>query len=178
MDHQSEATMKVLLKQYRATHRNVKASLEKMRDINPDDRTPQDIADIYSLEAMMLDLGFCIRYMEQKKYPDPMHSISRWATTKREVLMEPEVMNRVFGERFIMPCEESEKIDDGKSELIEKYLGLLSVRERECFLLIYERGIAYREAAVLLGVQHGRVNNIMHRVRKKFQTIRDDYKNK
>lgn len=170
-------TMKNLLRQYRATQRKIKAALEKLQDIPEFDRTPSDNSDISNLEAMSLDLGFAIRYMEQRKYPDPLHPITRWSTEKREILMEPDKMNRCFGRQYIMPSEiEYHEIDPDITKQINEYLDLLSERERECFLLIYERGFAWREAADMMGIAHGRINNIMHRVRKKFQSHRDKAK--
>lgn len=166
--------MKTLLKEYRATHRKVKAALEELRDISEVDRTPSDNSDISNLESMLLDLGFAIRYMEQRKYPDNIHPITRWATEKREILMEPDKMNRCFGVQYTMPSEiEYIEVDQEMLSRISEYLDLLSERERECFLLIHERGFAWREAADIMGIAHGRINNIMYRVRKKFQAHRE-----
>lgn len=169
--------MTELIEQYKRTRKALKLALERALDIDEEYRTPADDADIVNLRGMIQNMDFSIRYMEQSHYPDPLHSISRWATTKREILLEPDKLNRMFGDTVIIPCFADEEDDTTDSwNTINEYLDLLSPREKECFLLIYEQRYAWREAADLIGIAHGRINNIMYRVRKKFLTYRDSKK--
>lgn len=84
--------------------------------------------------------------------------------------MEPDMMNRVFG----YSCDFLGRRDDNDPEdndTIKEYLAVLSPREKEVFLLIKDKAFSYRDAADMLGIYHGRVNNIMSRVSKKFEKL-------
>jgi RNA polymerase sigma-70 factor (ECF subfamily) len=84
--------------------------------------------------------------------------------------MEPDMMSRIFG----CSCDFLHRRDDHDpedNEIIKEYLAVLSPREKEVFLLIKDKAFSYRDVADMLGIHHGRVNNIMSRVGKKFEKL-------
>jgi RNA polymerase sigma factor (sigma-70 family) len=118
--------------------------------------------------GMISDTQWAIRYMETGNIPGTKWNVARWSREKREVLFDPQVLDRCF----IVPNAAPE-VEEGIRAMLKHLLSGLSVREREAFVLIYGQRYSYQEAADFMGLSKGNVYNLIKRTEKKFSNYRN-----
>ncbi|MBP3951142.1 sigma factor-like helix-turn-helix DNA-binding protein [Bacillus suaedae] len=121
--------------------------------------------DRIHLGSMASDLRYAIEWMQSGRRPGHRRGIERRAAYQNEQPLDPLLM-----QSFVAESSTSHTgISEYEKERIEDALSILTGREKEVYLLV--RGEAYTrtEAARLLGICKGTINNIMKRCDEKIK---------
>lgn len=118
--------------------------------------------------SMVSDTEWAIKYMETGNIPGTKWTVARWSRKDREVLFDPQVIDRCFTLSDVAP-EISEEI----RVMLDHLLSCLSPREREAFLLVYGQGFTHSQTAEFMGLSRGNVYNLLQRANKKFSGMSD-----
>ena len=149
------AWVKELIREYRESLRALRTAARKA-----------DPVPLY-WASMVSTTEWAIRYMETGEIPGTKHKVARWSTEDREVLFDPQVLDRVF----TLPAATPE-VSEGVRLMLEHLMMCLSRREREAFLLVKGQGYSYQDAADYMGMSKGSVYNLIKRSEKKFGNYR------
>lgn len=147
--------MKKLIREYRESLRALRKAARKA-----------DPVPLY-WASMVSSTEWAIRYMETGEIPGTKWSVARWSIEDREVLFDPQVLDRVF----TLPAATPE-VSEGVRLMLEHLMMCLSRREREAFMLIKGQGYSYSETAEHMGMSKGSVYNLIKRAEKKFGSYR------
>jgi RNA polymerase sigma-70 factor (ECF subfamily) len=112
---------------------------------------------------MISDTQWAIKYMETGHIPGTKWKVARWNREDREILFDPQVLDRCF----IIPNAAPE-VEEGVRVMLKHLLSCLSAREREAFVLVKGQGFSYQEAAEFIGLSKGNVYTLIKRAEKKF----------
>ena len=117
--------------------------------------------------SMVSTTEWAIRYMETGEIPGTKHKVARYNTEDREVLFDPQVLDRVFSVPTATP-----EASEGVRLMLEHLMMCLSRREKEAFLLVKGQGYTHSETAEYMGLSRGNVYNLLRRAEKKFGSYR------
>lgn len=118
--------------------------------------------------GMIADTEWAIEYMETGQIPGTRWTVARWNREDREVLFDPNIMDKCFTIPKAAP-----EVSEGVRTMLEHLLSCLSVKEREAFVLINGQGFTYQETADFMGCSRGSVQMYIRRAEKKFSGMRD-----
>lgn len=158
---------KKLAEEYRKTLRNVEKTYKNLDRNHPDKR-------IYS--EMMSSIKYIIFWLEnghEKKFGS-IDDISKLSYEQRTTywgdLAEAESFyrqNKQLADNYIENAESQQN-----NSKINEYLGLLTEREREIFILKYAHSLSFQEVANLLGISKSTVQSLLDRSKKKIVKLR------
>ncbi len=114
------------------------------------------------LTGIIDSLTYSIEYLETGREPGTRRGAHRRSREQREVPFDPDWINR----RRI-PIIQEEPVSEETRELLEDVLNTLSYYERQTFELVRGQGFSYGEAAKLLKVSKGTVQNLVDRAESK-----------
>ncbi|MCK0471409.1 sigma factor-like helix-turn-helix DNA-binding protein [Halalkalibacter sp. APA_J-10(15)] len=117
------------------------------------------------LNHMASDLRFTIEWMRVGHHPGHRRGIERRAAYQTEQPMDPLVMQSFVANQ----TSSNTGISEHQKEMIEEALSKLTNREKEVYLLVRGEAYSRSEAAKVLGVCKGTVNNIMKRCDQKIK---------
>ncbi|HOV79380.1 MAG TPA: sigma factor-like helix-turn-helix DNA-binding protein [Bacillota bacterium] len=118
--------------------------------------------------SMISDTQWAIKYMETGNIPGSKWTVARWSKEDREILFDPQVLDRCFRIPDAAP-----EVSEGVRLMLEHLLSCLSPREREAFVLIHGQGFSYQQTADFMGLSKGSVYNLIKRAEKKFSIYRE-----
>lgn len=123
--------------------------------------------------SMIATTQWAVDYMETGHIPGTKWTVARWNKKDREVLFDPQVMEKCF--RF---SSDDQQVSEGIRVMLEHLLSCLSPREKDAFVLIHGQGFSHSQAAEFMGISRGNIYNLLQRAEKKFSNYRDCFSKK
>lgn len=144
-----------MLLEYKEGRRDLRKQLKGLGDTEQDQETKS------ILNKMVDSMSFVIEWIETGRQPDTYRGIDKRSVYQRRYLVD---MN-MFPTLEIEP--DNRELTNEEKEIITDILCLLSVRERECFLLsgAYQR--TQEEIGEELGISRNTVKTNIERARRK-----------
>ncbi|AYK05307.1 sigma factor-like helix-turn-helix DNA-binding protein [Brevibacillus laterosporus] len=156
-------TMQELLKEYRETRKKLKKAYADLRAISVEKRGLEAVLDDSErcyLSEIISDVEYVIEWLETGRRPESKRGIERRAAYQREKLVDPIRMQAfVFRGTAGSPAN----ISEWESLQIEDALCVLSVRERECYLLAHGEGFSHSQIAQMLNITVSSVETYIKR---------------
>lgn len=125
------------------------------------------------IAGMVSDCKYVIEWLSSGRRPGNKRGIERRAGYEREILVEPIRMQNFTGRFKVVP---SEGISENQSFQLEHILGLLSRRERECYVLASGEGFSHAAIAGMLMISAGSVSEYIQRAQKKISSVMEEYR--
>ncbi|GIO03404.1 hypothetical protein J5TS2_40720 [Brevibacillus halotolerans] len=149
-------TMQELLKEYKETRKKLKKAYADLRATE----TVLDDSERRYLSEMISDVEYVIEWLETGRRPESKRGIERRAAYQREKLVDPIRMQAFIANST---AGSPANISEWESLQIEDALCLLSVRERECYLLAHGEGFSYSQIAQMLNITVSSVETYIKR---------------
>lgn len=150
--------LRELLKQYRATYRELK----KLRlQVASRPRTEQTEHDLTLISSMEKDVAWVIDYLEGGREPE-----ARKGAGRRLVVLDPAVLDKVAGLQLLPAARE---LTPAEQKQLDEALALLTDAERQAVQLVLGEGLSYSETAELMGISKGNVSTLVERAQRKFR---------
>lgn len=124
------------------------------------------------IAGMVSDCKYVIEWLSSGRRPGNKRGIERRAGYEREILLEPIRMQNFAGRFKAVP---SEGISEDRRFQLEYVLGLLSRRERECYVLASGEGFSHVAIAGMLMISAGSVSEYIQRAQKKISSVMDEF---
>ena len=121
--------------------------------------------DKVMISRMISDLKYGLEWMQTGRRPGNKRGIERRAAYQREQPLDPLWMQAYVANTSTSHCG----ISAQERERIDEALKMLTAREKEVYLLVRGEAYSRNEAARLLGVKKGTVNNILKRCDEKIK---------
>ncbi|MBW5447451.1 sigma-70 family RNA polymerase sigma factor [Cohnella sp. CFH 77786] len=135
-------------------------------------RTMEDMNRLLALEQdrkwimeMIASCSYIIEWLETGRMPGNRRGIERRAGYQREVLTDPSRMQAMQA-----AARQTESIPSDQEEFrerLERVLGVLTERERDCYVLAHGECFTFAEIAGLLGISKSSVGTYMTRAQRK-----------
>lgn len=125
------------------------------------------------IAGMVSDCKYVIEWLSSGRRPGNKRGIERRAGYEREILLEPVRMQNFTGRFRAVP---SEGISEDQRYQLEHILGLLSRRERECYVLASGEGFSHVAIAGMLMISAGSVSEYIQRAQKKISSVMEEYR--
>lgn len=125
------------------------------------------------IAGMVSDCKYVIEWLSSGRRPGNKRGIERRAGYEREILLEPIRMQNFTGRFKAVP---SEGLSEDQRFQLEHVLGLLSRRERECYMLANGEGFSHVAIAGMLMISAGSVSEYIQRAQKKISSVMDEYR--
>lgn len=125
------------------------------------------------IAGMVSDCKYVIEWLSSGRRPGNKRGIERRAGYEREILLEPVRMQNFTGRFRAVP---SEGISEDQRVQLEHVLGLLSRRERECYVLASGEGFSHVAIAGMLMISAGSVSEYIQRAQKKIGSVMEEYR--
>ncbi|WP_340026001.1 sigma factor-like helix-turn-helix DNA-binding protein [Paenibacillus sp. FSL K6-1096] len=123
------------------------------------------------IAGMVSDCKYVIEWLSSGRRPGSKRGIERRAGYEREILVEPIRMQNFTGRFNAVPTE---GISEVQRFQLEHILGLLSRRERECYMLANGEGFSHVTIAGMLNISAGSVSEYIQRAQKKISSVMDE----
>ncbi|ETT78996.1 ECF subfamily RNA polymerase sigma-24 subunit [Paenibacillus sp. FSL R7-277] len=132
-----------------------------------------DADDKKVIAGMVSDCKYVIEWLSSGRRPGNKRGIERRAGYEREILLEPVRMQNFTAGFNAVP---SEGLTEDQCFQLEYVLGLLSRRERECYMLANGEGFSHVAIAGMLMISAGSVSEYIQRAQKKISSVMEEYR--
>ncbi|OKP76529.1 RNA polymerase subunit sigma-24, partial [Paenibacillus sp. P3E] len=127
-----------------------------------------DADDKKVIAGMISDCKYVLEWLSTGRQPGNKRGIERRAGYEREILLEP-IRMQIF-------TNDSNTINSGglsedQRLQLEYVMGLLSKRERECYMLANGEGFSHAVIAEMLMISSGSVSEYIQRAQRKIHAI-------
>lgn len=131
-----------------------------------------DADDKRVIAGMVSDCKYVIEWLSSGRRPGNTRGIERRAGYEREILLEPVRMQNFTARFNAVP---SEGLTEDQRFQLEYVLGLLSRREKECYMLAKGEGFSHVAIADMLQISAGSVSEYIQRAQKKVSSVTDEF---
>lgn len=111
-------------------------------------------------------LSYSLEYMVKGREPGNRRAITRRSGTQREIPVSPE--NISFIRAAVLQRKLADDLSEEQKELLADLLEILTPKEKEAFVMIRGNGYSFSEAAEIMKVTKGTVQNLVARAEEKF----------
>ncbi|MDG0809726.1 sigma factor-like helix-turn-helix DNA-binding protein [Cohnella rhizosphaerae] len=118
---------------------------------------------------MIASCSYIIDWLESGRMPGNRRGIERRAGYQREIPTDPSAMAAVLEGRSGCALSDGEGESDAPSLALERALGGLTERERDCFRLTQAEGFTLVEAAEVLKISKSSAGTYLLRARRKIE---------
>jgi len=129
----------------------------------------QDKLDKETLNSMIRDMSFIIKWIEQGKNPEELRGIDIRKNYHIKYLSNMEILPDITEQIE----REPPKLTDEQKQIIIKVIESLSDRERDCFILYATQGLSMSEIAGDLGISKSAVQRYIERAKIKINRIKE-----
>jgi DNA-binding CsgD family transcriptional regulator len=124
------------------------------------------------IAGMVSDCEYVIEWLSSGRRPGNKRGIERRAGYEREILLAPILMQNFTCRFNAIP---SEGLTEDQRFQLEYVLGLLSRREKECYMLANGEGFSHVAIAGMLQISAGSVSEYIQRAQKKISSVIEEY---
>ena len=115
-------------------------------------------------------LRYTVDYLELGKEPGNRRSITNRSKEQRTIPVDPN--NYAFIKMAVIQRKtNSEGLSDEQRDLLDDLLALLTPREKEAFILVRGSGYSYSQAAEMLRIAKGTIEDRVQRAERKMRII-------
>ncbi|WP_405104556.1 sigma factor-like helix-turn-helix DNA-binding protein [Paenibacillus sp. FSL K6-1217] len=125
------------------------------------------------IAGMVSDCKYVIDWLSNGRRPGNKRGIERRAGYEREILLEPFRMQNFTCDFNAIP---SQGLTEDEQHQLDYILGLLSRRERECYMLANGEGFSHVAIAGMLMISAGSVSEYIQRAQKKISSVMEEYR--
>lgn len=118
---------------------------------------------------MIASCSYVIDWLETGRMPGNRRGIERRAGYQREIPIDPSVLSAVLEERHCHASPDASGQADAPSLALERALGGLTERERDCFRLSQAEGFTLAEVADVLKISKSSAGTYLLRARRKIE---------
>lgn len=134
------------------------------------DSTSLKEKDRKTIQEMLSDCKFVSKWLEIGHQPGTSRPVERLAYYQREILVDPFILDS----KNRLPNYMSHEVIEENKKILDSLLGLLSVRERECFIMACADGYSYSEVGNFIGISKSSVALYIRRAKKKITEFLGD----
>src|SRR5690625_1065336 len=127
----------------------------------------QDKLDKETLNSMIRDMSFIIKWIEQGKNPEELRGIDIRKNYHIKYLSNMEILPDITEQIE----REPPKLTDEQKQIILKVIESLSDRERDCFILYATQGMSMNEIGEQLGISKASVQVYLKRAKEKIKEL-------
>ncbi|WP_164908526.1 sigma factor-like helix-turn-helix DNA-binding protein [Halobacillus litoralis] len=158
-----------LIYEYKSSLKDLKTKKEIIKSIPEDKRTAQETYDLKMYGSMISDHELIIRWLVRGREPGAKRGLDRRSVYQNTVKSNNDTLSFFNNKRKELNQFDGKEVSVWDNERIEDALALLTVREKDVYLL-HEVGVySFMEIAEMMYIKKGTVQKHYERSKRKIE---------
>ncbi|MCY8959015.1 sigma-70 family RNA polymerase sigma factor [Bacillus atrophaeus] len=165
--------MEDLLFEYKRTLKQTRKLYKQFGEADESELTAEKLKDKKIIRSIITDLEYVTEWLEKGRQPGIRRAIDRRDAYQRLLIKDPRIIESFSSAIDFVP---DGQVSDEDRRRIKEALSLLTVREKEMFLLHKVECFSYERIAALLGVKKSTVQTTIKRALLKIHKQKEERK--